>query len=159
MGNTTEAFKWIIGILKKHNIPFQITGGLAAKVYGSKRELFDIDIDIPDDGFQEIVPEVKEYILFGPLRYQNENWDIALLMTIDYKGQKIDLSGTSARIFDQNTKQWIEIKTDFSRCEMKNVFGILVPIVQKEDLIEYKSKLLRPEDKIDIERIIRLTKN
>lgn len=158
MENTAEAFKWIIGILKEHNIPFQITGGLAAKVYGSSRELFDIDIDIPDNRLQDVVSEVKEYIQFGPARYQDDYWDL-LLLILNYKGQRIDLSGISARIFDQNTKQWVEIRTDFSKYETKNIFGVLVPVIQKEDLIEYKSKLMRPEDKIDIEEMIRPPKN
>jgi hypothetical protein len=41
-----NALRWIIGILDRHNIQYQITGGFAAKLYGSSREVNDIDIDI-----------------------------------------------------------------------------------------------------------------
>lgn len=47
--NIKEALAWITNILKKYSIPFQITGGLAAILYGSKRPLEDIDIDIPEE--------------------------------------------------------------------------------------------------------------
>ena len=34
---TIDALKWIVGILNKHNIPYRIGGGFAAKMYGSSR--------------------------------------------------------------------------------------------------------------------------
>ena len=56
MRNAKTAFLWIIRILKKHRVPYQVTGGLAAKIYGAKRKLNDIDIDISKKDF-EIVKE------------------------------------------------------------------------------------------------------
>ena len=62
MKNTQAAFHWIVNILKTHNIPFHVAGGLAAKSYGAQRELADIDLDIPEDRFEDIIPEVQKYI-------------------------------------------------------------------------------------------------
>ena len=45
MKDTAGALFWIVKILKKHKIPFHISGGFAAKLYGVKRDLADIDID------------------------------------------------------------------------------------------------------------------
>lgn len=84
MKNPKKAFRWIINILKKHQVPFQITGGLAAQAYGSKRPLNDIDIDIPEDRFNEIVPNVKDYITYGPAHFIDERWDLFLL-TLNYQ--------------------------------------------------------------------------
>lgn len=71
-----EALQWIVGILEKHNVPYQISGGFAARLYGATRPINDIDIDIAHDGFEKILPEVREYIFFGPADYKDEKWDI-----------------------------------------------------------------------------------
>lgn len=54
MRNTEAAFKWIVGLLNKYQILFQITGGFAANLYGSKRELNDIDIDVPSARIKDL---------------------------------------------------------------------------------------------------------
>lgn len=48
MKNAKAALIWIADILKKQQIRFQISGGLAAIAYGANRPLADIDIDIPE---------------------------------------------------------------------------------------------------------------
>ena len=90
-----NALIWITGILEEKNIPFQISGGLAAKIYGSPRPLNDIDIDIPRDGFAKILSAVEAYIVFGPADYENGKWDL-YLMTLDYHGQEIDIGCVDA---------------------------------------------------------------
>lgn len=41
MRNTKRALLWIVKILKSHHVPFLISGGFVAKIYGSDRPLFD----------------------------------------------------------------------------------------------------------------------
>ena len=43
---TIEGLRWIVEILNRNHIPYQLVGGLAAKIYGSARDINDIDIDI-----------------------------------------------------------------------------------------------------------------
>lgn len=151
--NTEEAFCWIIGILKSHNVPFQITGGLAAKIYGSSRPLNDIDIDVPDDRFSDIVSDVKPHIVYGPLQFSNERWD-ELRMVLNYKGQEIDISGgCNLRICDAITGQWQSCQTDFSNYEEHEIYGIKVPVIPRQYLVEYKRILVGEHQKVDIKAI------
>lgn len=151
MKDTESAFKWIVSIIHSKNIPYQITGGFAARLYGSRRELADIDIEIPNIDFEKIITEVKPYIIYGPERYVDENWDLKL-MTLEYKNQLIDMCG-EATIFDQNIKTWVKEKVDFTKSINLTVYGVEVKVVPKEDLISYKNKLLREVDIEDIEAL------
>ena len=151
--NTEEAFRWIVGLLNKHSIPFQISGGFAARLYGSNRELADIDIGIPDERFNELYPEVKEYITFGPAQYLDEEWDLKL-MTLKYKNQEIDIAGEDdSKIFDKENHVWISVGRDLSLSNHIEVFGIIVPVIPKDDLIAYKKKLMREVDIIDLKAL------
>jgi hypothetical protein len=153
--NTKAAFCWIVGILNNHKIPFLIDGGFAARLYGDARALADIDIDIPEDRFSELLPEVSGYVKFGPAQYEDEHWDL-FLMTLSYEGQDIDLSGAGeAKIFDQNAKMWVKVNNDFSKASVKEVYGISVPVIPEIELIGEKEKLRRDVDLIDVAQMDR----
>ncbi|MDB5238571.1 MAG: MazG-related protein [Candidatus Kaiserbacteria bacterium] len=150
MKNTEAAFHWIIGILQKHAIPFQITGGFAARVYGATRELADIDFDIPEEGIEAIIPDVKPYIIYGPTQYKDAHWDL-LLLTLSYEGQEIDMSGAyKGKQFDQTTGSWVAAPADLSSPHMQEVYGVTVPVIPKERLISYKKRLGREVDREDV---------
>ncbi len=151
--NTEGAFKWIVGLLQKHSIPFQISGGLAARLYGSTRDLADIDIGIPDDRFDDLYRDVKQYIIYGPERYLDDEWDLKL-MTLKYQGQEIDIAGRdNIKIFDKSNKIWTPAHRDLTISEDKEVYGIIVPVIPKESLIAYKSKIARYVDLEDIRQL------
>jgi hypothetical protein len=104
MRKTKEAFTWIVGLLRKHKIPFHISGGFAANIYGSNRPL--VDIEIPDKKIFEIQNDVKKFIIYGPKRYKDKEFDL-LRMTLKYKGQEIDICGiNSQKLFDKKANKW-----------------------------------------------------
>lgn len=147
------AFSWICGILEDEKIPFVCGGGLAARVYGATRPLYDIDIDIPEDRFVDLLPRVRQFVVSGPGRYRDEIFDVYLL-TLDYKGHLIDLTGgESVRLFDVQGQQWRPDPTDFKNVEMIQVFGILAPVVRRESLVRYKKWIARPTDLQDVAEI------
>jgi len=150
-----HALIWITDILQKQNISFQITGGLAAKIYGVARELSDIDIDIPEDQLVRIETEVKKYITFGPAHLTTDLWDL-WLMTLNYEGQEIDLGGSQkTKIFDRAKNAWHEIPTDFAKSNWIEIFDRKLPFISREELISYKSILARDVDLLDIQQIMK----
>lgn len=146
---------WITDILSKYQIPFQITGGLAARVYGATRPIADIDIDIPNDKFEIVKNEVSNFITYGPEHFKSDKWDL-LLMTLDYNGQDVDLSGINqTKIFNEETGLWVELTDNLSSAVICDVLGLQLPVIPKQSLIAYKQILLRPEDIIDINEMLK----
>ena len=153
MRNTREAFNWIIKILRNHRIQFRLSGGFAARVYGSKRKLADIDIDVPTNSFSELLPEIKKYVIFGPARYQDKNWNL-LLITLKYRGQKIDLCEVGKqKIFNKLKRKWEKLDINLLKAHKIRILGCVVPIIPKIELIAYKRKILRKVDKEDLGNI------
>ncbi|MDP1707280.1 MAG: hypothetical protein Q8L30_01890 [bacterium] len=153
MRNTEKALHWIVGLLRKHEIPFQIAGGFAARLYGSPRELADIDIGIPDNRFADIYPDIKDYLTFGPAQYTDEVWDLQL-MTVVYAGQEIDIAGEDTiKWFDKANHSWAAGRCDFLNYEMKEIYGLSIPVMPKEAHIAHKKKLMRDVDKEDADAL------
>lgn len=151
--DTESAFKWIVNLLQKYKIPFQIKGGFASRLYGVKRDLADIDISIPEDKFDELLPDIKEFIIYGPEQYVDDEWDLKLI-TLTYKGQDIDIAGAfEKKNFDKINKKWVNIPTNFSTSVYMDVYGLKVPVITKEDLIAYKKLIQRDVDNFDVEAL------
>lgn len=145
MNETTfNALKWIVEILNKNNIPYRVGGGMATFLYGSGRNVKDIDISTSSKYFSELVPLVKEYITAGPGYYLNEKWDCTTL-SLNYNGQDIDLTDVDTLLmkssFDDTWiknkeiyQKWPEIKKDLGD-------GTLVTLMHPKVLLEYKQHL------------------
>lgn len=147
---TLRALRWITEILERHSIDYEILGGFAAKIYGSSRELNDIDIDISEKYFPVILPEISEYITYGPARYQDGKWDLEVI-TLDYHGQEIDIGGTdTARISNKERTEWIAYSVSpFSPIDVE-VGGRKVKVFHPRKLINYKKELDGDHQLVDI---------
>jgi hypothetical protein len=150
---TKEAFLWIIRILNKEKVPYHITGGFAARIYGSKRPLADIDIEIHDKDFKKIMPYVEEYVLKGPLNYKDSQFNIYALFLM-YKGQRIDICGSDTqKLYDKKRKKWIKQRINFNDSLNKRIYGLSTKVVPLKDLISYKKIIQRRVDLFDIRQL------
>ena len=151
MDKAYSALVWITAILRRYDVPFLISGGFAAKLYGSPRDLNDIDIDIPEERFKDILEEVKPYITYGPDQYKDGKWDL-YLMTLNYNGQEIDIGGAMyGKVSNRERTEWISLPVDFSKAQIVNVKDLKLPVVSPERLIAYKSYLDGDHQQVDIE--------
>ena len=146
-----EALEWVVDFLDSENIPYLICGGLAAMAYGSKRALNDIDLFVPESMYQAVVRFGQAFITYGPERLHDAHWNIDYVQ-FTYKGQMIEVgSNKDIQIFDAISQKWHPITLDFNDYNNILLFGKTVRVMTKETLIDYKSKLNREVDKIDIE--------
>ena len=152
MKETEKAFLWLTKILEQKGIRYRISGGFAARVYGVDRELADIDIEIADKDIPFIIEDIKPYIIFGPARYKDENWDLNLV-TLRYLGQEIDMASINAKIFNQKTKLWEKLSSKLDDFEIRSVFGKKVPIEPIKSMISYKTNLARDVDLEDVRQL------
>lgn len=152
----SKALHWLIDLLEKNNIAYQIAGGLAAKVYGANRPLMDIDVDIPNMGMSLLLPEIKNYLIYGPQRYKDAYWDI-FLATLKYEGQEIDLSGADdGLIFSKNEQKWIACKVNFNTASEVTIENRRIQVIAKQELIYYKSMLQRSVDCLDLSDLLKV---
>lgn len=153
MSKAKAALIWIVDILDKYGIPYQVAGGLAANCYGSTRELVDIDIFIPSFGFETISKDVTGYVDFGPAFHTGTHWRL-VYQILNYWGQQIEICDAGkAKYLDTQNNMWIKKDIDFTKAETIEIFGISTKVIPKDDLLEYKSRTNREVDIIDIEQI------
>lgn len=151
--NSKQAFEWIIGFFELNDVPYLICGGLAAIAYGSQRPLHDIDIYVPENNYKSVVEFGYEYITYGPDRLIDNHWDVDYVQ-FNYSGQKIEVgSSQGIKIFDALKSRWYKEQLDFEKYTQASVLGKRVRIMEKQALIDYKRKLNREVDQLDIEYI------
>jgi hypothetical protein len=147
MDRLAEALRWLLLLLNEHGGLYHITGGFAAHLYGSKRPVNDIDIDLPRATLAKLAPQVAEFAIYGPGRYRDTTWDI-YLMTLKRHGQVIDLTAIEdARLANKETGEWDALVMHLDDVEMVPYAGLLLPVQNRRDLISYKSKIAYDEHK------------
>jgi len=151
---TQNALIWIINILNSHKIDHQITGGFAGKIFGSERKLNDIDIDISEKHFHAILPEIKEYVTYGPAHYKDAKWDLELI-TLNYKGQEIDLCGIDnpQKISNKERTKWINYPGFLSEALSVNFNGLNIKVIHPKYFLQYKKELDGEHQLEDIEAV------
>jgi hypothetical protein len=100
-----KALRWIVRALHKRRIPFYVSGGFAAVLYGSPRAIKDIDVDIPEKYFQHALLATKKHLSWGPKHVQHKPWDVHVF-TLTKNGCEIDISaGDTMRFYDKQKKE------------------------------------------------------
>jgi hypothetical protein len=151
---TSAALEWVVEKLENLSIPYQVVGGLAARVFGAKRPIADIDMYIPASCGARLASEMQDYLTKPLKHYVEDVWDIEYFQ-IKFRGQKIEFGlSPGAKIFDTTSKKWVEQTIDFSKSERMIFEGIEILVMPRDDLVAYKKLLGREVDRWDIEAIL-----
>ncbi len=147
-----QIFKDTVNLLKSNNIPFQITGGLAAIAYGAKRPLYDIDIDVSKKDIQKVRELFRQYITEDFHHLQNGKFDI-YVMTLTINGVEVDISQAEENYVIDKKGNKFGYNVDLSKAKLIDIEGVGIPVEDKTELINYKTILARETDLIDIEQM------
>ena len=151
--NQESALRWILKIFQKEKVKYEIIWWLAAKFYGSKRRLNDIDININQDDYDRIYPHITKYISLPLEYYKDENGKLEEV-TLNYKWQEVEI-WLNETTFIKDKKDWLRLAYDdhkikYTLLKYKNIF---VHVQLKENLIKDKAICCRPQDIQDLKQI------
>ena len=148
-----KVLKFLVDTLNKNKIAFQVSGGLGAIAYGSKRELRDIDIEINKKNCPVVRELFKELIAEDYQNYKNAEFD-AWWMELDIDGVEVDINQVEeSYAFDKEGNKHL-LPEDLIDTELKTVESITFPVQNKTNLIAYKKIVGRDTDLFDIEAIL-----
>lgn len=163
--SAVKALNFIIPILKKYHFRWVITGGFACLVYGIKRPLTDIDIDIDTSKdaheFNNLLKQVKSFISQPLEHFVDENYD-NYNVEITYKKQILDFCPMAEmKIFNKLSGKYENFYQDgFPETELVKFLGLELPLLSKKLIIKNKTMLMwkRESDNLDILGLNKLSK-
>jgi hypothetical protein len=154
MTDDKDAIRWIVDLLRDLGVPFQVAGGLAAKAYGARRRLADLDIYIPAGRLEEVAEAAAPHVVRPPIHHRDGQWDLTF-MKLEFGGREIELAGADdARYYDRASGCWRPAEIDFHLSVERTVFGIPLPVMPFEQLVAYKRRLGREVDLQDVDEML-----
>jgi hypothetical protein len=141
---------WIVELLTSLAIPFQAVGGLAARAYGARRPLADLDFYVPTSRLSEVAVAARGYLTKAPGPHDDAYWSLHFA-AFAYAGVRIELGGAdNARFMNRRTTQWNSASVDFGRSVERSVWGVRIPVMPQGQLVTYKRALDRDVDRQDL---------
>ena len=107
---------------------------------------------MPGRYFSEILPEVSNYVTYGPQHYLNEKWDCDTL-SLEYEGQEIDITDVDTlRMSNKERNAWLIPKELYRKFQPVHTTAddIKVTLLHPRDLVAYKKELDGDHQLVDI---------
>jgi len=151
----SEALRWITGLLDDLAIPYQAVGGIAAHAHGATRPLVDIDLYVPDeDALRAVARAAADHLTARPAHHSDEHWDLTLLK-LRRSGWTVEVAAAAtAKVWDRHHRVWTPAAIDFGRGEEREVGGVMLRVMSRQQLIDYKGGLGRAVDRLDVEELL-----
>ena len=150
-----KALAWIVGVLDRHGVPYQVVGGLAARAYGATRPIFDIDLYVPFDQAREALEEISPHVVWGPEHHADEEWDLTFLKA-DFGGQRVELGDSSGdpKFSERETGRWVAQRIDYAAGVRVELIEVRAWVMPEAELVRYKLLLGREVDLEDVGGIL-----
>lgn len=164
--NAEVALRYIVPLLKKYSFKWCISGSFACRLYGVKRLIGNIDIDVEadekDDDFRSLVSDVKRYTTLPFQLWIDKNYD-NWIMDVVVSDQLLSICSTkNLKLFNKEKSEY-KLFYKNGKIPTPKIFsfrGLKIPISPPEYVIKMKEALAvkKQADKKDIFEIKRLLK-
>mgnify|MGYP000877330019 CR=1 FL=1 len=149
-----EVLAYLVETLNAADIPFQISGGLAAICHGATRPLFDIDLDIRACDATKVRALYSAHVQLDWHRCAGPDEIFELwLMTLSIQGVPVDISQSEDSYVFDSARRRVPL-SDTLDAEFLTIDGLLLPVQRKQALLAYKRIAARDTDLLDIAELI-----
>lgn len=161
-----NALQYIIPLLEKNNLSWCISGGFACFLYGVKRpiEAIDIDVDISKDDprFQTFIEEVKPYTELPFQLWIDQNYD-NWVMDVVFDEQLLSICNTpDLKLLNKDTNQYeLFYPNGIPSPVIMKFEGLQLPVAPRESVLKMKQALAikKDIDRVDISGMEQLLGN
>jgi hypothetical protein len=150
----SDALSWLSELLTDLDLPYQVVGGVAATCHGATRPLADIDLYVSDEAaLDRLAAASGAHLVQPPRHHHDEHWDLTFLK-LERGGFQIEAAAAaSAKVWDGRVEAWKPAGIRFDRSEDREIAGVVVPIMPRGQLMDYKGGLGREVDRLDLEEM------
>lgn len=140
------ALKYIMPLLKKYNFKWCISGGLACFLYGVKRPITAIDIDVEttkdDPQFKKFIEDVKAYTKLPFQLWVDKNYD-NWVMDVVINGQLLSICTTQElKLFNKDSGKYeLFYKNGIPQPIIINFEGLKIPLAPKESVLRMRQAI------------------
>jgi hypothetical protein len=150
-----EVLAWLSDLFRDRGVEYAAAGGLAARAWGATRPLVDLDFFVHADDLDRLEADLEPYVARPLTALTDDHWDLTFLR-LEYSGIPLELCvAEGARYREAATGEWHDACPSFSGCPEREVLGVKVRIMDRDDLLEYKRRVDRAVDRADVAAIER----
>ena len=146
-----DVIVYFVDALKRANFSYQITGGLAGNIYGSRWPLHDVDIEISIKDMDAVAELFKEFVVIKPRDYEDKEFRMRL-MILEKDDVAVDISAVED-FYVRCAGSWLKVETDLACAEEVTWKGMQLKVQPLKDIISYKQLLGRIDDVADLIRL------
>lgn len=160
------ALEYIMPLLKKYNFKWCISGSLACYLYGVKRPITAIDIDVEttkdDPNFKKLLEEVKEFTKLPFQLWIDKNYD-NWVTDVVVNGQYLSICSTKElKLFNKETGKYeLFYKNGIPTPVLFGFEGLKIPLAPIDSVLRMRQSLAHKKGVIekDIKALQRLIHN
>jgi hypothetical protein len=150
-----EAMAWLADLFCDQEVRYAAAGGLAARSWGATRPLVDLDFYVHGEDLDRIATDLAPYVVRPLTKLQDDHWDLSF-MRLEYADIPLELSvAEGAKYREAATGGCHDACPSFEACPERELLGVKLRIMDRDDLIEYKRRVDRAVDRADVAAIER----